>query len=48
MGSDGKICSKKCGEAYTEYNYDTIGGDNFCHKSIQQTNFLTHMYGNEE
>jgi hypothetical protein len=26
----GKCAVKKCGKAYTERNYDTIGTDNLC------------------
>jgi hypothetical protein len=29
-----------------ELRYDTNGGDNLCHKSIEQTKFLTPMYEN--
>jgi hypothetical protein len=26
----GKFAVRKCGEAYTEWNYNIIGSDNFC------------------
>jgi hypothetical protein len=43
----GKYAVKDCGEARTEWNNDTVGGDCFCHKSVQQTKPLTPMYENE-
>jgi hypothetical protein len=32
---------------HAEWNYDTNGGDNLCHKSILETKTLTPMYKNE-
>jgi hypothetical protein len=26
----GKCAVRNCGDAYTEWNYDTMGSDNFC------------------
>jgi hypothetical protein len=40
-----KYAVNNCGETYTEWNYDTKGGDNACHKSILLT--PTPMYRNE-
>jgi hypothetical protein len=41
-----KIFSKKSKETYMEWNYDTNGGDNLWHRSIEQTKFLIPMYEN--
>jgi hypothetical protein len=47
MRSNRKIHSKNCVEACTEWDYNAIGGDNFLHKSSQQSKTLTPMYENE-
>jgi hypothetical protein len=42
----GKRAVKNCAEAYTEWNYNIMGRDNFLPKSNQQTKLLTRMYKN--
>jgi hypothetical protein len=43
----GKYVVKNCGEVCTEWNYNTIGDDNFLHESNQQTKPLTPVYKND-
>lgn len=37
----GKYAVKNCGEAYAEWNYNTLGSESFLHKSNQLTKSLT-------
>jgi hypothetical protein len=43
----GKHAVKNCGGTCTEWNYNTIGGDIFFHKSNPQTKSVTPMSENE-
>jgi hypothetical protein len=42
----GKCALKYCAEAYTKWNYNAVGSDNFLHKSNQQTKSQTPTYRN--